>query len=156
MFFEGLSPLSKLIKFFTRSTFSHVAVFDKEKGCLIEAWGNIKHGVYWQYSSLKKHTEGTPYEIYSIEVNKKQYKEAMRFYRFLADRCFPYNYIGVIGFVLPFFTSNGGFFCSEGCYEGLAFSGFAPKEVPGWKFSPDGFYNFLLSKNAKLIERGEV
>jgi hypothetical protein len=76
----------------------------------------------------------------------------MHFYRYLADRKFPYNYLGVIGFVLPFFTSNGGFFCSEGCWEGLVFAGIAPADIPGWKVPPDRFEDQIRLLGASLVQ----
>ena len=118
MNFDGLSFLSKGIKLWTRSKDSHSAVLDYEKGCLIEVWGGLLH-VYWRYSDFSAHTPGTPYEVWELQVKDEQYEKAMSFYRWLADRKFPYNYLGVIGFVLPIFISNRGFFCSEGCWEGL-------------------------------------
>ena len=153
--FEGISFLSKGIRFFTRSNYSHAAVWDKEKDRLIEAWGSVPH-VHWRYSEFSAHTPGTPYEIWELKVKEEQYEKAIHFYRWLADRQFPYNYLGVIGFVLPFFTSNGGFFCSEGCWEGLVFAGIAPKDIPGWKVSPDRFKEQIELLGATLLEVNHV
>lgn len=152
--FDGISPLSKAIKFFTRSNFSHAAVH-LGSGELIEAWGTLA-GVWWDYSFIETHTPGTRYELWGLEVPNKAYDLAVEFYRFLAERKFPYNYLGVIGFVLPFFTSNGGFFCSEGCWEGLVFAGVAPKDIPGWKVSPDRFRDQLQLLGAEKIGEGVV
>ena len=153
--FDGLSFLSKSIKLWTRSKDSHTAVVDYEKGCLIEAWGSLLH-VHWRYSDFSAHTPGTPYEVWELQVEDEQYERAMNFYRWLADRKFPYNYLGVIGFVFPFFTSNGGFFCSEGCWEGLVFAGVAPKNIPGWKVSPDRFKEQIELLGAHLVKKGKT
>jgi len=151
--FRGISLLSKSIRFFTRSNYSHAAILDKEKQKLIESWSSIPH-VHWRYSDFSAHTPGTPYEIWELPVEDEQYERAMHFYRWLADRKFPYNYLGVIGFVLPFFTSSGGFFCSEGCWEGLVFAEIAPKDIPGWKVSPDRFKEQIELLGAKLVRKG--
>lgn len=151
--FEGLSLFSKLVKFFTRSKYSHIAVQLSDQ-LLIEAWK--KGGVIcWDYSTFSRHTPGTPYVVYALPVTETVYNKAVDFYTYLADRRMPYNYLGVLGFVLPIFTSNGGYFCSEGCWEGLVFADRCMfGGVPGWKVSPDMFVNLITVRGATIIESG--
>jgi hypothetical protein len=144
IFFEGKSLLSQLVKFFTRSNFSHVAYLHPD-GYLIEAWPENSRnllGAKWRISSFDDHTKGTRYKIVSKETDKSiRVKELFEFVSF---QRVPYDYLGLISFVIPFRLSiNGHWFCSEGCYEVLRYVGLMPLEIPGWKMNPDDFYNLL-------------
>jgi len=152
--FKGISIFSKLVKFFTRGEYSHVAVL-LSKGDLIEVWKQ-RGGVYWDFSTLQSHTKGTPYEVYSLPVEDDVANNALAFYRYLALRRVPYNYLGVIGFVIPVFTSNGGYFCSEGCWEGLAFASSNFRDIEGWRVSPTTFVQLIKLRGAELVYAGEV
>ncbi len=147
--FKGVSKLSNIIKFFTRSEYSHIAVLLQDN-TLIEAWGKIPD-VKWMYSSFKAHTVGTPFDVYGIELARKEEELAIRFYKFLAETNVRYNWLGVVGFVLPFFTSSGGYFCSEGCWEGLRFASREFWHTEGWKVSPDLFVRLILAHGGELL-----
>lgn len=151
--FGGFSLFSKLIKFFTRSRYSHIAIQLSDQ-LLIEAWkkGRV---AYWDYSTFSNHTHNTPYAVYSLPVTETIYNKAIDFYTYLADRKVLYNYLGVLGFVIPVFTSNGGYFCSEGCWEGLVFADRDTfGKIPGWKVSPDIFINLITVRGATIVEEG--
>jgi len=152
--FKGVSLFSKFVKFFTRGDYSHIAVLLSD-GELIEVWKRSS-GVYWDYSTLQNHTKGTPYEVYSLPVSSEVAEKALSFYRYLALRRIPYNYLGVIGFVIPVFTSNGGYFCSEGCWEGLAFASPDFRDIEGWRVSPTTFIKLIRLRGAELVHTGEV
>lgn len=145
--------VGNVIKFFTRSSFAHTAIWDYENDVWIEPSGKFNH---WRFNSeyLATYKPSAYLEVYALNVEKKYYHYAMRFYRYLAEINCPYNWLGVIGFVLPFFTSNGGYFCSEGCWEGLRFAKYVPSLIPGWKFSPDEFRDFLLTQRADELYSG--
>lgn len=155
--FKGLSTFSKLVKFFTRGEYSHIAVL-RDDNSLIEVWKRPnKKLAYWGFSTLRNHTKNTPYEIYCLPVKETVYEKALLFYEYLAYRNVVYNYLGVIGFIIPFFTSNGGYFCSEGCWEGLVF---ADREtfgcIKGWSVSPTHFVNIIQTHGAQLMYQGTV
>lgn len=150
--FKGHSFYSKVIKFFTRSEYSHIAIVtDIDTLDTIEAYahGSICN-THWRYYNVYKHSPGTPVEIYQLEVEPEQYDLAMRFYHYLAKTQFAYNWLGVIGFVIPVFTSNGGFFCSEGAVEGLRFAGVIDEQ--GWRISPADFVVILRILGATLVK----
>ena len=153
--FEGKSIYSKLIKFYTRSSISHVAVLlDIEPGSYktIEVYPNGSLcKTYWNYFSLLDHSPGTVVHIYELPVSQDQYNLAMRFYHYLAQNQTAYNWFGIVGFVIPVFTSNGGYFCSEGAVEGLKFAGIIDTSIKGWKINPDGFASLLKLIRASLV-----
>lgn len=154
--FEGRSIYSKLIKFWTRSNISHVGIIlDLEPGTYrtIEVYPNGSLcRTYWNYFTLYDHNPGTVIHVWELPVSEKQYDYAMKFYHYLAQNKTPYNWFGVIGFVIPVFTSNGGYFCSEGAVEGLKFGHIIDPEIKGWKINPDDFEQLLRLMNARHIK----
>jgi len=148
--FKGISLISKLIKFWTRSEYSHVG-FLLNDYVLIECWGGL-FDVEWGFfmPPFSKHTKGTEIEIWSLEVSDYEYDIVENFMTRLAQLKYPYDWIGIIGFVFKI-DKHGrkGFFCSEGCIYPL-------KKVKGWKtvkphhVSPVMFINLIESAGAKL------
>lgn len=118
--FRGISPLSKLIKFFTRSKYSHTAIMLPD-GRLVEAWNhNGGPGIYWGHSDFEKHTRGTQYDVFRLPVTKRNRDCSLSYYRGLALNHWPYNYVGVLGFVFHSVRgSRKGLFCSEGAVTPL-------------------------------------
>lgn len=164
IFFEGISFLSKLIRFFTRSKISHVG-FLFDDNYLLEAWYNKKtKKIYWCRSHLSFHTTGTAYKVYTIKNIKKEtyfkFKELCNFIDFCK---IPYDFIGVICFLIPFkLKVNGHWFCSEGVFEVLKYLNILKTDSPGWKISPDILYeilsnhpDFFISKYGVVIEENK-
>jgi hypothetical protein len=154
------------IRFFTRSGFTHVGFLHPmsimlEKLIFIDALPSKNEVCYKKYAqksaifsipwirkALKfldaswKFTDindrnGQNVVFAKIELPAPNALVSIAFYEYLAISRRPYNYLGVIGFVLPIFVSNGGYFCSEGIWEGIRFSDARLSSIPGWKLSPD-------------------
>ena len=150
VFFKGKSLLSNLIKFWTRSEYSHVA-FLLGDDTLIECWGDSIFDVKWQIVSppFKNHQSGTQIEIWSLNVSKQEYEFVKDFMFRLGLSSFSYDYIGILSFVLKIEKHNRhGFFCSEGCIYPIT-------KYRDWKtikphhISPIMFLNILESIGAK-------
>ncbi len=149
-FFKGKSLLSKLIKFWTRSEYSHVA-FLLDDDTLIECWGNSVFNVKWQIVSppFKNHIKGTPIEIWSLNVSKQEYEFIKNFMLCLGLSSFPYDYTGVLSFVLKVEKHNRcGFFCSEGCVYPIA-KYRKWKTIKPYHINPVMFLNILEALEAK-------
>mgnify|MGYP001626209872 FL=1 len=144
--FDSNTFIGKAIKFFTRSTLSHIAILTDDK--LIEPWGNL-FDIHWRFSKFSYHKNSTAY-IYELKLSEEQESLAKRFYTWLAESEMPYNYFGVIGFIIPAFISNGGYFCSEGAWDGLKFAGIK-NEAKGYQVNPEIFVSLIQGLGAKLI-----
>lgn len=151
VFFNGKSLISKIIKFFTRSKFSHAA-FLIDDASLLEAWKNPnqKNKVQWFISTFNNHTLGTEIEIIYIPVTKKCFLQFYELCNFIDFVKIPYDFIGVFAFLIPFkLKINGHWFCSEGVYEILRYLKIIKNDVPGWKINPDDLYTILSSVYTK-------
>ena len=155
--FRGVGLLSKAIRFVTRSPFySHIGYID-HNGKLIECWptpGNKMQA--WGYSKLDHHHDGTPYEIWELQVDPVQAKYIDWFFYRLAVHRIKYDWTGAIGFVFKLVRErNDRFFCSEGCVAPLV-------QYLGWHtitpahISPGNFINIIQAAGAKIIEKGEA
>jgi hypothetical protein len=156
IFFEGKSLFSKIVRFFTRSNFSHVAFLLNDNKDLLEAW-IIDKQFKWGKTNITNHTPGTPYVVIDIPVSKKVYDRYLEITEFI-DYCkIPYDILGVIAFVIPFkLKINGRWFCSEGVYEVLKYLGILASDTPGWKISPDNLYTILTSDKFRISLIGVV
>jgi hypothetical protein len=153
--FKGRSLFSRLINFWTRSEISHAGIILEleypYKTIEVYPNGSLCR-TYWNYFTLLDHSVDTIVEVYKLNVSDQEYDYAMRFYNYLAKNNVPYNWFGVIGFVIPVFTSNGGYFCSEGVVEGLKFGGILSDEIKGWKINPDMLKKLLITMKAERIK----
>lgn len=157
-FFRGKSFTSKIIQFFTRSNLSHVGYLYDETNLnkIIEVWP-IKNNIIgffkqkWRYNYISNHSVGTTIFIVELEVDENNFKLVDRYFKCLVENNTGYNWFGVIGFVLPFWKkgSKNGYFCSEGCVEALKYGEILDREIQGWKYSPDEFYELLLAIGGK-------
>jgi len=144
--------ISHLIKFFTRSNLNHTAAYLPEQNVLIEPIKGKLFGITrWKYSNFSNHRNCKVY-IFRLKVSKTQKNLFEKFMRFLADTNTMYNYLGVIGFVIPIFTSNGGYFCSEGVYAALQFAGITSIETKAWQYNPDEVRELLENMHAELYK----
>jgi len=99
--FRGKSWVSKAIRYFTRSKdYSHIAILmEEQKGILIEAWTHGGLTQWTDYSSIDKHTPGTKYEIWTLEVPDDVYEHCMNYYKHHAEQKTRYYYAGILGFI---------------------------------------------------------
>ena len=158
--FHGLSWMSAGIKHLTRSDLSHIAIIDptREKGNhgeLIEAWNHSGGtATWWDKSSFSAHTPGTPYDIWRLPCETKAQSYCMRFYRQLAMTRHPYNWIGVIAFVIKSVQgSREGLFCSEGAITPLV-RYYRKKSTKPHKVSPDRFVEIIDWSGGSIIDSG--
>lgn len=151
--FKGISFLSRLIRFWTRSEYSHIA-FLLEEGLLIEAW-KFEDGLRWGYSSFNRHALGTPYEVWSLEVTPYQALAVREFLAELAKDRTPYDLRGFLGFVFKNRDSKRKYFCSEGCARALVEAGVWPS-LDTWRVHPGYFVDLLKVGGAVLEEEGLI
>lgn len=158
--FNGYSKLSKLIKFFTRSNYSHVAYcYDEDDFTkIIEVWTNsysLKDILQtkWIFNIVHNHSSKTKIEIYRLFVTYDQAVKIKEFFYNLAMNDVRYNWFGVIAFVLPFWKkrSKKRYFCSEGCTEALKYAGIIPQSIQSRKYSPDKFLELILALGAEHV-----
>lgn len=140
---KSFNLLDILIKFFTRSKYTHAAVYLKDKNEFIEpAIRKAFVYSYWYYTPVSEHKNETVY-IYKIPVTAEQKRDFLKFMNFIAQEKLIYNYLGVLGFVIPIFTSNGGYFCSEGVFNGLKYAGILKTDQQGWQVNPEQLRSYL-------------
>lgn len=156
--FHGKSFISKCIRYFTRSRlYSHIAVLLSDNGDLIEAWeqSGMKACVDW--SNINKHTDGTKYEVWGLEVDDFVYESCMQFYSNNARRRTGYDYKGVIGFIFKKAVKENPnkFFCSEFCIYPLCISKKWTTIKPHL-VSPRDFVNIIEASGGRLIDNGFV
>jgi len=118
--FKGLSWTSRLQEFFLRSEYSHVA-YEVRRGLpgLVEAW-HIAGKLRWGFSDYSRHTKGTPYEVWELDVSDSTYQAVHDDHLFMARNQVAYDYWGVASFVLKITKDDPNkLFCSEGCIRKL-------------------------------------
>lgn len=160
--FKGLSFTSKVIRFFTRSKYTHVAYlpfYPNTKTILIEVWPENSNNIVsffkqkWKFNSIYNHSIGTNIEVWKIPVTDKQFSDADYFLRALALNNTGYDWYGVIGFVIPFFKDyKDGYFCSEGVVAALKYANIIDNDIEPWRYSPERLKDLLVLLNGKLEE----
>jgi len=163
IFFEGLSLISKLIRWFTRSKFSHVG-FDLDNYYRVEAWENTRNkrfgifGAKWQLTTSSFHTRGTPYTILAKEVKFDLYIEYLKVLDFICQAGLPYDWMEIIKFITKGKESepNGKFVCSTGTCFILQYLDVLPSEIPYWRQSPEDVYELCLANGFRVIEKGKI
>jgi len=121
--FYGKTFVSKLIKFWTRSKYSHIAVYTQDEkiaGELIEVWPGskkfLKFKMFWDYSFFRRHKKGTKFELWELEVSEEEYDYCMGQYIGYAIKKIPYDWKAIFGFLFKYKKdSRKGKMCSEGC-----------------------------------------
>jgi len=125
--FKGNSFISKLIKFWTRDEYSHIAYLSLDNQ-IIECWKfDFPLKIYWDFSSLKNHNKNTIIEIWSKEVDGNKAILLDNFMKSLAYKKVKYDWLGLFGFVIKCSDDKNRLFCSEGCAMGLVKSNIWPQ-----------------------------
>jgi len=164
IFFEGISVVSKLIKWFTRSRFSHVG-FDLGDGVhLVEAWEDTRNkllgifGAKWQLTTYKYHTPGTPYIILTKKVDVPTLSHYYYILDFIAQAKIPYDWKEILGFIFKWKEkeSDGRFICSTGTCFILQWLGILPKELPYWRMSPQDVFEVCIANGFEIAKTGVV
>lgn len=153
--FKGTSLISKIIKFWTRSEFSHIAVISDKK--LIEAW-NHKAGFknYWAYSDFSNHNTGAEYEIWMLPVSTDEEIFCMNEYKRFAEQNRCYDWKSIYGFVLKLKKDmQKCAMCSEGAIEPI-YNFRNLKTIKPHQISPSQFVNLIEAMGAQKIRSGKV
>ena len=146
--FRGISLTSKLIKFWTRGEYSHIAyMFNFKDRILIETWNNE----CWSYTlGYENHLPDTPVEIWSKEISPSQYIVVNDFFRNLVKDKTRYDWMGILGFILFKNKDNPEkYFCSEACTEALVEAEIWPS-LKANRIHPSYFVDLLKVSGFKL------
>ncbi len=156
VFFHGISFFSRLIRWFTRSSISHVGYLSMD-GLLIEAWkaGKWPWQIWWDLSFWHNHKTGTKYEIWELEPLSTEEREYVEnFFMNLARYHYRYDWRALFGFLFRLKSSpNDKYICSEGCCTPLKRWRKWDSVNPAY-VSPDQFRMILQAAGAKKIEEG--
>lgn len=133
--YRGKSIVSKLIRWQTRSEYSHAAWLC-EDGSVYEAWNS---GFERNLNLGKAHLPGTVIDLFDIDGLTPEKRRVIEAY-FDGELGAPYDYWGVLKFLsrrdAP---SDDRWFCSEVVTSGLYRAGlhiFNPGFAPPWKVYP--------------------
>jgi hypothetical protein len=138
-FYQGKSLVSRLIRWFTWSRYSHVAWLCRD-GSVIEAWH--RGGVQRHQSLAEVHTPGTRVEIFKVltheghELNNLQLGAIEQFLaKQIGNR---YDFWGILGFLTRArMEAHNAWFCSELVFAALRSVGVLPLErVAACKVTP--------------------
>ncbi len=149
--FEGISLVSKIIKWWTRSSYSHIAyIYNINTLALIEAW-KFYDGFRWGFSRIYHyHKSGTIVKILELKVDTYQYKNVNKFLYNLAINKVKYDFKGLFGFIFKCKDNKDKYFCSEGCAQALINSNIWPSKIKAYKIHPGYFVDLLLVSGAKI------
>ena len=136
--YQGISPVSRVIRWQTRGDHSHIAL--EHDGAVIEAlanhpgpWWRKGGQVCWGKDFRVHHTPGTVVDVFEIPG-----VDADRAWEFAARQIgMPYEYDGVVSFATrqPA-AENGAWFCSEVSCDALSDGGVQLLRIPSYLSSP--------------------
>ena len=132
--YRGKSWISKVIRWQTRSKYSHIAI-ELHDGSVVEAWhiGGVAHN----RSFRSVHTKGTKVDVFAIEGMSDLYESAVR--AFLMKQVGKKYDFGSIAKFLSRRAErhDNKWFCSELAMEGIAAGGVdLLKRIPASHVSP--------------------
>lgn len=146
-FYKGKSIVSKLIRWFTRGDYSHVAVMFND-GFIVEAWHNPSK--VRTISHLGEgHEVGTVVDLYEVHL-KDEYAARLECVKSLGLK---YDFLGVLGFVARWTKgSKSKLFCSELAMKVCA-AGNTPllERISAYKVSPSA-----LATSPLLVRYGRA
>lgn len=120
--FEGVSVVSRLIRWQTRSSYSHVAAIMQD-GSVIEAWH--KGGVRHVHSLDFLHTPGTLVHIFEVNIPDHFQVDYFDFLMLQVGK--KYDFRSVFRFITrKRGMSDGKWFCSELVFEALQYANIVP------------------------------
>jgi hypothetical protein len=130
--YKGKSFISRLIRWFTWSVYSHAAWVCRD-GSVIEAWsGGVRHAA----SLGAAHDAGTPVDLFELDLTEDQLQAVEEF--LLAQVGMKYDWLGLCGFLSRHaMDEHDAWFCSELVTAGLNAAGVYPLlRVPACKVPP--------------------
>lgn len=131
--YRGKSIMSRLIRWFSWSPYSHAAWICRD-GSVIEAW--TEGGVRRVASLSEAHEPGTRVDIFAIELTDEQHASVEKF---LAEQLGQkYDWLGILGFLTrKRMESHDAWFCSELIAAALNQAGVWPLlRIPACKVPP--------------------
>jgi len=123
--YSKTSIVDRAIKLWTRSDYVHTG-FVYDYPTTIEPIGSTLFNLHWDYYSLRTSRHKRKVEIWSKYVNDESYNKVKHFFEDLANKAWPYDWKGILGFVVKVSDSKDKYFCSEGCALSLVKSGLWP------------------------------
>jgi hypothetical protein len=133
--YRGKSWVSRVIRAFNWSPYSHVAWIDDADFSVIEAWhpGGVSHVA----TPNVNHTPGTMVDIFTVHGEEPFQTEIIR--QFLLDQVGKkYDFAGIFGFVFRAtrLQNKEKWFCSELVAEAYATAGLPLLRLPSYKIYP--------------------
>lgn len=136
-FYTGSGRLiDNLIRWWTDSQYSHCEIlFSNGEMFSADAWSN----------STRFNSQFNPDHWEFVELQAGESVEAF-LYKWCMDRVGKkYDWLGVIGFVLPWFNQDSQrWFCSEVCGAGLKFIGKIPVDTKTSRLTPQALRDLLV------------
>ena len=135
--YQGTSLISRLIRWQTRSLYSHAAFLARD-GTVIEAWQPCVRAVA---SLSEQHNPGTVVDIFDFKLPLSQEEDEQLWKLAMADRGVPYDYVGVLRFVSrrpEDDRSTHRLFCSEQVFSRCEMIGrLLLDRTEAWRVPPD-------------------
>jgi hypothetical protein len=149
--YKGRSLISRCIRLFTWSQYSHAAWIDAKANLVIEAWsGRVRMA-----SSLSElHTPGTPVDVFFVDVTPEQDTIIAAFMHSQVGKA--YDYRGIVHFITRRPETGAGqarWFCSELVHAAYRAAGIQLlSRVPDYKVSPGTLsYSPLLKHICSIV-----
>jgi len=152
--YAKFSPADLAVKFWTRSEFVHTG-FIYDYPTTIEPIGKTLFTLHWDYYSLTRQKHKRTAEIWSKYVPTDIYNTVKEFFEELARKQWPYDWKGILGFVIKVSDNKNKYFCSEGCAISLVRAGLWPK-IKTEIVHPGSFRELLKVSGFKLKETIET
>lgn len=133
--YQGKSIISRIIRAFNWSVYSHVAWIDDNDFTVTEAW--CRGGVTRVATPSCNHTPGTPVDLFIVPSETLEQTAIIR--QFLNDQVGKkYDYAGILGFVFRIkrLHRKHKWFCSELVAEAYATAGLPLMHLPSFKIYP--------------------
>ena len=129
--FQGVSLISRLIRFQTRSKYSHTALLTSDN-TVIEAWH--KGGVQEVASISTLHTPGTIVDVFDFTWNVDE--EGIEEFARKQVGC-SYDFLAILRFLSRrSYTENKKWFCSELIASATEYAGYPLIRLPSYEVSP--------------------
>lgn len=133
--YRGKSAVSRIIRFFNWSPYSHVAWIDDSNFSVIEAWH--KGGVTHVKTPSCNHTPGTALDLFIVPQEEPHHTAMIREF-LLSQVGKKYDFAGILGFIFRVtrLQRKQKWFCSELVAEAYATAGLPLLRLPSFKIYP--------------------
>jgi uncharacterized protein YycO len=115
-FYKGKTLISRAIKLFTFSKYSHVSI--ETRGVVYEAW---QGGVQKSNTPSRLHKDGTKFDTIELIVTEEQENTIFSFCDFWVGE--PYGYLDILNYVFRVRKNAPGLICSELARQALVEAG---------------------------------